>query len=106
MEKGGCVFFHVKDATTGKTYEVNNRDYLTMQQEKQMSTQPDMILQFAHHLSNVYSEKMKKQKVEVYAEAYVTLNGRSSTLMLDPTVNLAEERDGFSHKNWIIAAAY
>ncbi len=106
MEKGGCVFFHVKDATTGKTYEVNNRDYLTMQQEKQMSTQPDMILQFAHHLSNVYSERMKKQKVEVYAEAYVTLNGRSSTLMLDPTVNLAEERDGFSHKNWIIAAAY
>lgn len=96
MEKAGLVFFHVKD-TDGKTTEVNNRDFLTMQQEKQMSTQPDMILQFAHHLAKVYKSP------EVYAEAYVSVNGRGSKLFLDSTVNLAKEEDGFAHKKWILS---
>ena len=98
MEKGGCVFFHVKDATAGKTYEVNNRDYLTMQQEKQMSTQPDMILQFAKHLQKVYST------TEVYAEAYACINGRNSQLFIDHKQNLCEVKDDFQNKNWVLAA--
>lgn len=103
MEKAGYVFFSVKDAATGKAVEVNTADYLTMQQQKQMSTQPDMILQFAHHLKQVYGMQMKQP--EVYAEAYVTVNGRSSRLLIDPKVNLAEQQDGFTAKKWILASA-
>jgi hypothetical protein len=103
MEKAGYVFFHVKDGATGKIVEVNSSHYLTVQQQKQMSTQPDMILQFAHYLRDVYSVSMVNP--EVYAEAYVTVNGRASRLLIDPAVNLAKEKDGFTHKKWILAQA-
>lgn len=98
MEKAGVVFFTVK-TNTGQTIEIKNSDYLTPQQEKQMSTQPDMIWQFAQHLKNIYNTN------EVYAEAYVTVNGRGSRLLIDPTVNLAGVTDGFSNKKWILASA-
>ena len=98
MEKAGTVFFHVK-GKSGKLVEINNREFLTMQQEKQMSTQPDMILQFGHFLSNHYNTD------EVYAEAYVSVNGKGSKLFLDPKQNLAEVQDDFSNKNWVLAAA-
>ncbi|MBK7148285.1 MAG: HTTM domain-containing protein [Bacteroidetes bacterium] len=94
MEKAGMVFFTVKNED-GKLFEVNSRNFLTMQQEKQMSTQPDMILQFAHHLQKVYKTS------EVYAEAYVCVNGRSSQLFIDPRQNLCEVEDGFENKEWV-----
>lgn len=99
MEKAGVVFFTVK-TNTGQSIEIKNSDYLTPQQEKQMSTQPDMIWQFAQHLKNIYNTN------EVYAEAYVTVNGRGSRLLIDPTVNLAGVTDGFSNKKWILASAH
>lgn len=97
MEKAGTVFFHVKNAG-GEMMEVGARRFLTAQQEKQMSTQPDMILQFAHHLQKVYNVN------EVYAEAYVCLNGRSSQLLIDPNKNLCDVTEGFQTKNWVLAA--
>lgn len=97
MEKAGAVFFTVKNKD-GKLFEVNNRDFLTAQQEKQMSTQPDMILQFAHHLQQVYNSS------EVYAEAYVTVNGRSSRLFIDPKQNLCDVVDGIENKKWVLAS--
>ena len=103
MEKVGYTIFTVRDAATGNSVEVNNRKFLSLQQEKQMSTQPDMILQFAQHLKDVYGKQM--QSPEVYAEAYVTINGRSSRLLIDPKVNLAAEQDGFANKKWILAQA-
>lgn len=103
MEKVGYTVFTVRDAATGSRVEVNNSQYLTPQQEKQMSTQPDMILQFAQHLKEVYSGQM--QQPEVYAEAYVTVNGRGSCLLIDPKVNLAAQQDGFANKTWILAQA-
>lgn len=98
MEKAGLVFFHVKDKN-GKLHEINNHDFLTDQQEKQMSTQPDMILQFAQFLKNNF------QTDEVYAEAYVTVNGKGSNLFFDPKINLANVKDDFSDKKWILAQA-
>lgn len=103
MEKVGYTIFTVRDAATGKSVEVNNSQYLTQQQEKQMSAQPDMILQFAQYLKEVYGKQM--QQPEVYAEAYVTLNGRGSRLLIDPKVNLAAQQEGFANKTWILAQA-
>ncbi len=97
MEKAGLVFFHIRNSE-GKLMEVNGSNFLTMQQEKQMSTQPDMILQFAHHLQKVYNTN------EVFAEAYVCLNGRSSKILLDPKQNLAVIDESFANKNWVLAA--
>ena len=57
MEKAGAAYFTVKDKTNSKSFVVNNSEYLTPMQEKMMSTQPDMILRFAHFLAKKYEEK-------------------------------------------------
>jgi len=101
MEKGGTAFFYVKDPQTGKKDEIINSQYLTAFQESQMSTQPDMILQFAHILAHEFQKKGIKNPI-VTAQSYVTLNGSGSRLYIDTSVNLANEHDTFGHKKWIL----
>ncbi|MFT6809210.1 MAG: hypothetical protein ACJA01_002442 [Saprospiraceae bacterium] len=100
MEKAGYTTFRVEDES-GKQEWVQNYDYLTPQQEKMMSTQPDMILQFAHHLRDVYSDR-DFIKPRVYCDSKASLNGRRSQTLIDPSVNLSEVRDNFNNKNWIL----
>ena len=57
MEKAGYAQFEVADPVSGKTEFVPNYLYLTPNQEKMMSTQPDMILQYAHFLAKEYKKK-------------------------------------------------
>lgn len=101
MEKAGYAIFHIKDPQTGKEWEAYAHDYLTPMQEKQMSTQPDMILQFAHFLEEMLIQQGIADP-EVRAEVYVALNGRGSRLFLDPKVDLTQINDGFQHKNWVL----
>lgn len=88
MEKAGTATFYVKDSKTGREGVVDNTEFLHPHQEKQMSMQPDMILQYAHFLAEHY-EAEGMNEPEVRAEIYVTLNGRPSKLLIDPEVNLA-----------------
>lgn len=101
MEKVGYVIFHVKDTDKEKTWEAYANDHLTPNQEKMMSTQPDMILQYAHFLKDKY-ENQGIKNVQIRAEAYVTLNGRGSRMFLDPTKDLTKEEESLLHKNWIL----
>ena len=101
MEKAGTAFFHIKDPATGKRSEIVNSQYLTSFQETQMSTQPDMILQFAHFLAQQYRDKGINNPI-VTVESYVTLNGSGSRLYIDSTVNLANEQETFGAKKWIL----
>src|SRR4029079_748851 len=48
MEKAGYTQFTVTDSKTKKTIRVINNNFLTPFQEKQMSFQPDFILEYAH----------------------------------------------------------
>jgi len=66
-----------------------------------MSTQPDMILQFAHILAADYQKRGIRNPI-VTAESYVTLNGSGSRLYIDSAANLANEQDSFGHKKWIL----
>jgi hypothetical protein len=101
MEKAGFAEFTVKDKN-GKYSVVDNRDYLTPLQEKQMSFQPDMILQYAHHLRDEYQKK-GFDTPEVYVDSYVTLNGRLGRPMIAPNIDLALKHESFSHKDWILS---
>lgn len=104
MEKAGMATFYVKGkaSQTGAVsmVEIKNTNYLTPLQEKQMSTQPDMILQFAHHLAQVY-KLQGWESTEVYVESYVSLNGKGSCMFIDPNVNLASLHESFARKHWI-----
>jgi hypothetical protein len=101
IEKSGNTFFYVKEASTGKTFEVNNSEFLTPLQDKMMSTQPDMILRYAHYLASVYQKRGIKQPA-VYADCYVALNGRRSRQFIDTTVNLASQPLSWQHYNWVL----
>lgn len=109
MEKAGHATFYVKDPQNNAELEINNGDYLTPNQEKMMSTQPDMILQFAHHLEaeyqdttiNRYGIKMKFIKPEVHAEVYVTLNSRPHQLFVAREHNLAAIDVDLSERTWL-----
>lgn len=101
MEKSGAAYFTIKDKKTNQSFEINNREFLTPLQEKMMSTQPDLIVKYAHHLANEYQKKGMQQP-EVYAEIYVALNGSRSRLFIDSSVNLAAEKVGWQHYNWVL----
>ncbi len=104
MEKAGYATFRVRDPATGRQWEVANWEYLTPNQEKMMATQPDMILQFAHFLEDTYRQQ-GLEDVEITVEAYVTLNGRRSRLMIDPSVDLTAVERGLRHKTWVLPFA-
>lgn len=101
MEKTGIAFLYVRDPKTGHEVEINNREYLTINQEKQVATQPDMILQYAHMLQQDFAAR-GIPNAQVRAEVYVSLNGRGSRLFIDPTVNLAAQKESFLPKPWIL----
>lgn len=101
MEKAGYVQFKVKDTQTGKWFYVDNSDFLTSFQEKQMSFQPDFILQYAHYLADHFKSQGHRN-LAIYVESYVALNGRRSQPYINPDVNLLEYEDSFQHKTFIL----
>ena len=101
MEKLGQVQFKVVDAATGRARLVNNDEHLSVLQEKMMATQADMMLQFAHYLRDYYARR-GVHNPQVYADAYVSLNGRLGQAYIDPTVDLARQAEGFAPKPWIL----
>jgi len=101
MEKNGYAMFKVSDPDTGREWDIHNPHYLTPQQEKMMSTQPDLILQFAHILDREF-RSIGVADPEVTADVLVSLNGRRSRPFIDPTVDLSRIKDSWRHKDWIL----
>ncbi|WP_430412749.1 HTTM domain-containing protein [Kordia sp.] len=101
MEKMGSTTFKIVDGKTKNFFYVNNSDFLTSYQEKQMSFQPDFILEYAHYLGDHFTSQGHKN-VQVFVESYVALNGRFSQLYIDKTVDLYQEKESFKPKNWIL----
>ncbi len=99
IEKAGFAQFTVK-SKNGKYIIVNNNEFLTPLQEKMMSTQPDMILQYAHILRDYYAQR-GFDSPQVYVDSYVSLNGRRGTALIGAETDLAKEQDSFRHKMWI-----
>ena len=100
MEKAGTAFFYVIDPKTGQKGEVDNKQFLTLTQEKMMASQPDFILQYAKIIKEVVQSRGLENPI-INAEVYVTLNGSRSKLLFDPSLNLLDIEDGFKNKNWL-----
>jgi hypothetical protein len=101
MEKKGYTQFKIVDSLSKSSFYVKNEDFLTNYQEKQMSFQPDFILEFAHHLGEYYSQK-GYENIQVFADSHVALNGRRNQRFIDPNKNLLEFNRGFKNKSWIL----
>lgn len=101
MEKAGNANFKIVDGKTKKYFYVDNADFLTTFQEKQMSFQPDFILEYAHYLGDHFSSQ-GHQNVQVFVDSYVALNGRLSEPYIDSKVDLYQQKESFRHKKWIL----
>lgn len=102
IEKSGYTQFTIKDSLTGKKGIIDNAEWLTNHQEKQMSMQPDLIVQFAHTLSTYYQKNGYTHPI-ITADSWVTLNGRKSYRFIDSSINLASINDSWFHKKWILS---
>lgn len=99
-EKNGSIGYRVRWRDSDREVYVSPSRYLTSHQEREMSGQPDLILQLARHIATDFEER-GYEDVEVRADALVSLNGRRAALMIDPDVDLAQERDTVAVMRWI-----
>jgi hypothetical protein len=100
-DKQGSVTFHVH-LPDGKRVEVPPGRYLDRRQEREMSGQPDLILQLAHHIAAEY--RARGLEVAVTAETHVSWNGRPPAPLVDPTRDLTKVEDGLAPKDWLLPA--
>jgi hypothetical protein len=91
----------VRDKGADQSILVSNYEFLTPQQEKMMATQPDMIVQFAHYLEEVYKLKGMSDPV-VTADVLVTLNGQPARTFIDPHIDLTKVENNWKNKDWIL----
>jgi len=66
-----------------------------------MSTQPDMILQYAHILRDHFKANGFRSP-EVYVDSWVALNGRLGKPLIDSVTDLSKEKESLNHKPWIL----
>lgn len=99
--KVGEALFTVTHPQSGQTWTVKPEDYLKTHQVIKMTTKPDLILHFAHHLAE---QKRREgfENVEVRARVMVSLNGRPPQLLIDPQVDLAKEQVSLLPARWIV----
>ena len=100
-EKTGYASFKIVDSKTNKYFYVNNTDFLTPFQEKEMSCRPNYILEYAHYLGDHFKSQ-GHQNIQVYVESFVALNGRMSTTFINPKVDLYQQKESFKHNDWIV----
>ena len=101
IEKTGQVEFEVVTGADKHRSRVFPRKELTRLQYQMMSTQPDMIHQYAQEIAARLRNNGHRQ-IRVYAHAWASLNGRPSQRFIDPGVDLAAEPRGWGAKAWIL----
>ncbi len=102
-EKNGSVTFRVHEAGRRQAMVVPAHRYLNEVQEREMSSQPDLIAQLARHIA-ADREAAGARDVRVEVDALVSLNGRPMAPMIDPDVDLARAPIGFGPATWILPA--
>ncbi|MCH2042628.1 MAG: HTTM domain-containing protein [Saprospiraceae bacterium] len=102
IDKKGTIQFRVVDPVNKQESWVNHLDYLSEKQAFMMSTQADLIIQFAHFLGEEYRTQHGYQEVQVFVDSYVSLNGRISQRFIDPDIDLMKEQWNLLPKEWIV----
>jgi vitamin K-dependent gamma-carboxylase len=95
------AFFYVTDPNSGRSAQVNPRQYLNANQTNKIGYRPDMILQFAHYLASDLPH-LGPKALKVEARIFNSINGRKPELFVDPNVDLAAEPRSLRHAHWIL----
>ena len=99
--KVGEAIFTVTHPRSGQTWTIKPNDYLKSHQVMKMSTKPELLLAFGHHLAE-QKRREGYDDVEVRARVMVSLNGRQPQLLIDPNIDLTKQQVGLLPARWII----
>ncbi|AKT39419.1 HTTM domain-containing protein [Chondromyces crocatus] len=102
-EKNGSVTYRLTHPETGRVTEVHPRKYLDQRQQREFSTQPDLILQLAQHIARDVGNREGVRPI-VQVDAIASLNGRRAARLIDPEVDLASISDSLARAAWILPA--
>jgi hypothetical protein len=94
----------VRDPGSGQEWEIDPNVHLPPWQFDEMMGRPDMLVQFAHYLRDLYRPRCKAEP-EVYASVLCSLNGAPERELIDPNVNLAAEKRTLWSSSWILPRA-
>lgn len=97
--------FFLHDKEEQKKILIRNRDFFTPLQIEVMATDPDKILQGAHHIAEKYRETHESEQIAVTVRSRLRLNGRKSQFLIDPEVDLLTQGRTFKHKDWVVPLA-
>lgn len=88
VEKTGRARITVREPRTGLLREISLADHLTPAQLRAVTTQPDLMRAFAQQMASSL-EAAGEGRVAVYAEVFVSSNGRPARRLFDPATDLA-----------------
>lgn len=98
-ERGAVAELRATDAT-GRRWIVDPRATLTPAQYATMAAEPELLLEFAHHVRDELAAR--GHHVQVHADVFVALNGRPSRRLVDPGVDLGAEPSSMWGYSWIL----
>ena len=88
-EKMGSLTYRVQSKQSGREWEVNPKVFLQPRQLSEMCTQPDMIVQLSHWIKQDFERRLDSP-VAVYADAWVSLNGRAPKRLINHMLDLTQ----------------
>ncbi|MDR0229707.1 MAG: HTTM domain-containing protein [Flavobacteriaceae bacterium] len=98
--RGGYISYKVIDKKTQEQLNYPLEEVLSNKQLNRLNT-PDMIWQMAQVIKKDFAKKGKE--VAVYADSYISINGRDYSQFVDPEVDLASVKwNYFTHCDWIL----
>ena len=99
--KQSALRYSALDRKTQRSGSIDLRPYLTLFQLNRVSRDPRLI----HQLAVVIGDDLRERgfgDIELRALALVSMNGRKPQLLIDPSVNLLNERPGWQQPDWIV----
>ena len=100
-DKEANAVFSVVDPRTGEVRPLYPEDWLTLRQASKMPARPDMVLQFAHAVADVYEEEYGVRP-RIYGDVWASLNGRPPQPLIDPMADLAAQPPSLWPAHWIM----
>lgn len=98
--RSGYTYFNVVEKESGKKSQYPLEDKLSSKQRARLTT-ADMIWQMAQIIKKEYADK--GLDVAVYADSWVSINGREYSMFIDDSVDLASVSwSYFGHNEWIL----
>jgi hypothetical protein len=101
--KESSTSFVVRVPETDHQFSVKLASYLSPLQIQNMGREPRLLAQFGRFIHKKYVSH-NDRNAEIYAHAFVSLNGRPFQPIVDPTVNLATTKESMTTAaDWTVA---